>query len=221
MDSLLKLKNVNLKYQTGNDTIKVLKNINLETKKNESISIVGESGSGKTSLIMLAGGLEKATSGKIFFEDQEISKMSEDEVSKIRRKNIGIVFQSFYLIPNLTAIENVLLSLEANQKYNQDDEAKALLAEFGLYHRLNHLPSELSGGEQQRVAIARALINKPKIILADEPTGNLDSANSESMMDLLFNYTKKSKTSLVMVTHDNSIAERCDRIIEIKDGQIV
>ena len=221
MDSLLKLKNVNLKYQTGNDTIKVLKNVNLETKKNESISIVGESGSGKTSLIMLAGGLEKATSGKIFFEDQEISKMSEDEVSKIRRKNIGIVFQSFYLIPNLTAIENVLLSLEANQKYNQDDDAKALLADFGLYHRLNHLPSELSGGEQQRVAIARALINKPKIILADEPTGNLDSANSESMMDLLFNYTKKSKTSLVMVTHDNSIAERCDRIIEIKDGQIV
>ncbi len=191
MDSLLKLKNVNLKYQTGNDTIKVLKNVNLETKKNESISIVGESGSGKTSLIMLAGGLEKATSGKIFFEDQEISKMSEDEVSKIRRKNIGIVFQSFYLIPNLTAIENVLLSLEANQKYNQDDDAKALLADFGLYHRLNHLPSELSGGEQQRVAIARALINKPKIILADEPTGNLDSANSESMMDLLFNYTMR------------------------------
>ncbi len=147
--------------------------------------------------------------------------MKENNLSEVRRKNIGIVFQSFYLIPNLTAIENVLLSLEANQKYNQDDDAKVLLAEFGLSQRLNHLPSELSGGEQQRVAIARALINKPKIILADEPTGNLDSTNSESMMDLLFNYTRKSKTSLVMVTHDNSIAQRCDRIIEIKDGRIV
>jgi putative ABC transport system ATP-binding protein len=170
---------------------------------------------------MLASGLETATEGSIKINNEEIVGLKEDKLSEVRRKNIGIVFQSFYLIPNLTAIENVLLSLEANQKYNQDDDAKALLADFGLYHRLNHLPSELSGGEQQRVAIARALINKPKIILADEPTGNLDSANSESMMDLLFNYTKKSKTSLVMVTHDNSIAERCDRIIEIKDGQIV
>ena len=181
----------------------------------------GENGSGKTSIIMLASGLETATEGSIKINNEEIVGLKEDKLSEVRRKNIGIVFQSFYLIPNLTAIENVLLSLEANQKYNQDDDAKALLADFGLYHRLNHLPSELSGGEQQRVAIARALINKPKIILADEPTGNLDSANSESMMDLLFNYTKKSKTSLVMVTHDNSIAKRCDRIIEIKDGQIV
>ena len=170
---------------------------------------------------MLASGLESATEGSIKINNQEIVGLKENKLSEVRRKNIGIVFQSFYLIPNLTAIENVLLSLEANQKYNQDEDAKALLAEFGLSHRLNHLPSELSGGEQQRVAIARALINKPKIILADEPTGNLDSTNSESMMDLLFNYTRKSKTSLVMVTHDNSIAERCDRIIEIKDGQIV
>ena len=127
MDSLLKLKNVNLKYQTGDDTIKVLKNINLETKKNESISIVGESGSGKTSLIMLAGGLEKATSGKIFFEDQEISKMSEDEVSKIRRKNIGIVFQSFYLIPNYTAVENVALTLELNNLKNPNEQSQRVV----------------------------------------------------------------------------------------------
>ncbi|MDA9767040.1 ABC transporter ATP-binding protein, partial [Candidatus Thioglobus sp.] len=204
-----------------NDVVEVLKRINFSVNSEEIISIVGPSGSGKTSIIMLASGLETATKGSIKINEEEIVGLKEDKLSEVRRKNIGIVFQSFYLIPNLTAIENVLLSLEANQKYNQDDDAKALLADFGLYHRLNHLPSELSGGEQQRVAIARALINKPKIILADEPTGNLDSANSESMMDLLFNYTKKSKTSLVMVTHDNSIAERCDRIIEIKDGQIV
>jgi len=221
MSEAIQFNNVSLNYGSKNDVVEVLKSINFSVNSEEIISIVGPSGSGKTSIIMLASGLESATEGSIKINNQEIVGLKENKLSEVRRKNIGIVFQSFYLIPNLTAIENVLLSLEANQKYNQDEDAKALLAEFGLYHRLNHLPSELSGGEQQRVAIARALINKPKIILADEPTGNLDSTNSESMMDLLFNYTRKSKTSLVMVTHDNSIADRCDRIIEIKDGQIV
>ena len=221
MDSLLKLKNVNLKYQTGNDTIKVLKNVNLETKKNESISIVGESGSGKTSLIMLAGGLEKATSGKIFFEDQEISKMSEDEVSKIRRKNIGIVFQSFYLIPNYTAVENVALTLELNNLKNPNEQAKELLDRFGLKNRFNNLPSQLSGGEQQRVAIARAIAMKPKLILADEPTGNLDSENSQMIADILFRYIKEEKSSLIMVTHDPKLANKAKRKIKIKDGKIV
>ncbi|MDC0632531.1 ABC transporter ATP-binding protein [Candidatus Pelagibacter ubique] len=221
MDSLLKLKNVNLKYQTGNDTIKVLKNVNLETKKNESISIVGESGSGKTSLIMLAGGLEKATSGKILFEDQEISKMSEDEVSKIRRKNIGIVFQSFYLIPNYTAVENVALTLELNNLKNSTERAKELLDRFGLKNRFNNLPSQLSGGEQQRVAIARAIAMKPKLILADEPTGNLDSENSQMIADILFKYIKEEKSSLIMVTHDPKLANKAKRKIKIKDGKIV
>ena len=221
MDVLLKLKKVNLKYQTGNDTIKVLKNINLETKKNESISIVGESGSGKTSLIMLAGGLEKATSGKIFFEDQEISKMSEDEVSKIRRKNIGIVFQSFYLIPNYTAVENVALTLELNNLKNSNERAKELLDRFGLKNRFNNLPSQLSGGEQQRVAIARAIAMKPKLILADEPTGNLDSENSQMIADILFKYIKEEKSSLIMVTHDPKLANKAKRKIKIKDGKIV
>ena len=221
MDSLLKLKNVNLKYQTGNDTIKVLKNINLETKKNESISIVGESGSGKTSLIMLAGGLEKATSGKIFFEDQEISKMSEDEVSKIRRKNIGIVFQSFYLIPNYTAVENVALTLELNNWKNPNERAKELLDRFGLKNRFNNLPSQLSGGEQQRVAIARAIAMNPKLILADEPTGNLDSENSQMIADILFKYIKEERSSLIMVTHDPKLANKAKRKIKIKDGKIV
>jgi len=221
MNDLLKLKNVNLKYQTGNDIIKVLKNINLKTKKNESISIVGESGSGKTSLIMLAGGLEKATSGKIFFQDQEISKMSEDEVSKIRRKNIGIVFQSFYLIPNYTAVENVALTLELNNLKNPYDRAKELLDRFGLKNRFNNLPSQLSGGEQQRVAIARAIAMKPKLILADEPTGNLDSENSQMIADILFKYIKEEKSSLIMVTHDPKLANKAKRKIKIKDGKIV
>ena len=221
METLLKLKNVNLKYQTGNDLIKVLNNINLETKKNESISIVGESGSGKTSLIMLIGGLEKASSGKIYFENQEITKLNEDEVSKIRRKNIGIIFQSFYLIPNYTAVENVALTLELNNLKNPYDRAKELLDRFGLKNRFNNLPSQLSGGEQQRVAIARAIAMKPKLILADEPTGNLDSENSQMIADILFKYIKEESSSLIMVTHDLKLANKAKRKIKIKDGKIV
>jgi putative ABC transport system ATP-binding protein len=221
MSAAIQFNNVSLSYGVKDDAVEVLKGIDFSVDSEEVVSIVGPSGSGKTSIIMLASGLETASKGSIKINNQEIVGLKESELSEVRRKNIGIVFQSFYLIPNLTAVENVLLSLEANQQYNLEKNAEALLGEFGLSHRLHHLPSELSGGEQQRVAIARALINKPKIILADEPTGNLDTVNSDSMMDLLFDYTKKSQTSLVMVTHDNSIANRCDRIIEIKDGQIV
>ena len=221
MSAAIEFTNVSLEYGLGDELIKVLKGISFSVNSDETISIVGPSGSGKTSIIMLAAGLEKSTEGSIKVHSQEITNLKENELSQIRRQNIGIVFQSFYLIPNLTAIENVLLSLEANQKYNLDHVAKELLGEFGLSHRINHLPSELSGGEQQRVAIARALINKPKIILADEPTGNLDGENSQIMMKLLLDYTKKSKTSLVLVTHDTSLAQRCDRIIELNDGNIV
>ena len=221
MSAAIQFNNVSLNYGTKTDTVEVLKSISFSIDSEEVVSIVGPSGSGKTSIIMLASGLETASKGSVKINNLEIVGLKENELSEVRRKNIGIVFQSFYLIPNLTAVENVLLSLEANQQYNLEKDAEELLGEFGLSHRLHHLPSELSGGEQQRVAIARALINKPKIILADEPTGNLDSANSEIMIDLLFDYTKKSQTSLVIVTHDNSIAKRCDRIIEIRDGQIV
>ncbi len=220
MSAAIEFSNVSLEYGLGNELIKVLKGISFSVNSDETVSIVGPSGSGKTSIIMLAAGLEKSTEGSIKVHNQEITNLKENDLSQIRRQNIGIVFQSFYLIPNLTAIENVLLSLEANQKYHLDNVAKELLGEFGLSHRINHLPSELSGGEQQRVAIARALINKPKIILADEPTGNLDGENSQIMMKLLLDYTKKSKTSLVLVTHDTSLAQRCDRIIELNDGNI-
>ena len=221
MNASIQFNNVSLSYGDIAEEVEVLKSISFSIDSTEVVSIVGPSGSGKTSIIMLASGLESASKGSIQINGKEIVGLKEKELSEVRRKNIGIVFQSFYLIPNLTAVENVLLSLEANQQYGLEKDAEELLGEFGLSHRMHHLPSELSGGEQQRVAIARALINKPKIILADEPTGNLDSVNSESMIDLLFDYTKKSHTSLVMVTHDNSIAKRCDRIIEIRDGQIV
>lgn len=221
MNASIQFNNVSLSYGDIAEEVEVLKGISFSIDSTEVVSIVGPSGSGKTSIIMLASGLESASKGSIQINGKEIVGLKEKELSEVRRKNIGIVFQSFYLIPNLTAVENVLLSLEANQQYSLEKDAENLLGEFGLSHRMHHLPSELSGGEQQRVAIARALINKPKIILADEPTGNLDSVNSESMIDLLFEYTKKSHTSLVMVTHDSSIAKRCDRIIEIRDGQIV
>jgi len=220
MNTLLKLKNVNLKYKTANENIKVLQNINLEIKKNESISIVGESGSGKTSLIMLIGGLEKVTSGKIYFENHEITKLNEDEVSKIRRKNIGIIFQSFYLIPNYTAVENVALTLELNDLKNPYAKAKELLDRFGLKNRFNNLPSQLSAGEQQRVAIARAIAMKPKLILADEPTGNLDTKNSAMISNILFKYIKEEESSLIMVTHDPKLANKAKRKIKIKDGKI-
>ena len=220
MSVLLNLKKVNLKYQTGKDNIRVLKDIDLTTKKKETISIVGESGSGKTSLIMLIGGLEKASSGKIFFQNHEITKLSEDDVSEIRRKNIGIIFQSFYLIPNYTAVENVALTLELNNFNNPEKEAKLLLDRFGLNHRFNNLPSQLSGGEQQRVAIARSIAMKPELILADEPTGNLDTENSLMISDILFKYVKEEGSSLIMVTHDSKLANKAKRKIKIKDGKI-
>ena len=220
MSILLNLKKVNLKYKTGKANINVLNNINLITKKKETVSIVGESGSGKTSLIMLVGGLERATSGKIFFQDQEITKLNDDQVSKIRKKSIGIIFQSFYLIPNYTAVENVALTLELNKFKNPERNAKELLDRFGLKHRLNNLPSQLSGGEQQRVAIARAIAMKPELILADEPTGNLDSENSLMISKILFNYVREEGSSLIIVTHDTKLANKTDRKIKIKDGKI-
>ena len=169
---------------------------------------------------MLIAGLEKVTSGKIFFQDQEITKLNEDEVSEIRRKHIGIIFQSFYLIPNYTAVENVALTLELNKFTNPNERAKELLDRFGLKHRLNNLPSQLSGGEQQRVAIARAIAMKPELILADEPTGNLDSDNSAMIADILFKYVKEEGSSLIMVTHDPKLANKAKRKIKIKDGNI-
>ena len=220
MSELLNLNKVNLTYQTGNNRINVLKDIDLKTMKKETISFVGESGSGKTSLIMLIAGLEKATSGQIYFQDQEITSLSEDEVSKIRRKNIGIVFQSFYLIPNYTAVENVALTLELNKFKDPNKQARELLDRFGLKDRFNNLPSQLSGGEQQRVAIARAIAMKPELILADEPTGNLDSVNSKIISDILFTYVKEEGSSLIMVTHDEKLADKAQRKIKIKDGKI-
>lgn len=221
MKSLLELQDIYLNYKTENSLVEVIKGVNLKINSGENVAVVGKSGSGKTSLIMLIAGLEKATSGKIIFEDQDINAYSEDELADLRKRKIGIVFQSFYLIPNYTALENVSLVLEINKIENAQKKSAELLEQFGLKDRLNHFPSQLSGGEQQRVAIARSIILSPKLILADEPSGNLDSENSKLIINLLFKYSKQNNSSLILVTHDQSIAKECDKIIEIKDGKII
>ena len=221
MKSLLELQDIYLNYKTENSLVEVIKGVNLKINSGENVAVVGKSGSGKTSLIMLIAGLEKVTSGKIIFEDQDISAYSEDELADLRKRKIGIVFQSFYLIPNYTALENVSLVLEINKIENAQKKSAELLDQFGLKDRLNHFPSQLSGGEQQRVAIARSIILSPKLILADEPSGNLDSENSKLIIQLLFKYSKQNNSSLILVTHYQSIAKECDKIIEIKDGKII
>ncbi|MEY4146178.1 MAG: hypothetical protein RL327_657 [Pseudomonadota bacterium] len=194
MKSLLELQDIYLNYKTENSLVEVIKGVNLKINSGENVAVVGKSGSGKTSLIMLIAGLEKATSGKIIFEDQDISTYSEDELADLRKRKIGIVFQSFYLIPNYTALENVSLVLEINKIENAQKKSAELLEQFGLKDRLNHFPSQLSGGEQQRVAIARSIILSPKLILADEPSGNLDSENSKLIINLLFKYSKQNNS---------------------------
>ena len=220
MKSLYKLDNINLNYNLNGDNIKVLENINFEIKKNERVAIVGESGSGKTSLLMLMSGLEQPTSGSIVFDNQNFSDISEKKKTEIRRKKIGLVFQQFYLIPNYTAIENVMFPMQINKIEQVEKRAFSILSDVGLERRKDNLPSELSGGEQQRVAIARAISSNPEIILADEPTGNLDKRNTELVSKLLLDYSKKKKTGLVLVTHNINLAKKCDRIIMLIDGHV-
>lgn len=221
MSTLLELKQLTLNYKNYNTSVEVIKGIDLKINSSEKVAVVGKSGSGKTSLIMLIAGLEQPTSGEIIFDQQLISTLNEDQLADIRKKKIGIVFQSFYLIPNYTALENVSLILEINSIDNSKQKAKDLLIQFGLKDRLHHFPTQLSGGEQQRVAIARSMAVNPKLILADEPTGNLDSENSQMISNLLFEYANKNQSSFVLVTHDLKFAEKCDRIIKIEDGTIV
>ena len=221
MSDLLELQDIHLNYKTESTAVEVIRGVSLKINSNESLAIVGKSGSGKTSLIMLIAGLECPNSGKIIFEGEDISQYSEDRLADIRKRKIGIVFQSFYLIPNYTALENVSLVLEINKVPDAKKKSMELLEQLGLKDRINHFPSQLSGGEQQRVAIARSIVLNPKLILADEPSGNLDSENSKLIMSLLFKYCKQNGSSLVLVTHDQMLAKECDRIIEIKDGKII
>ena len=221
MNTLLQFSDVHLQYQNGQNLTEVIKGISFTINQNERLAIVGKSGSGKTSLLMLMAGLEKPTSGSIKFQEKELISYTEDQLTDFRKQNIGIVFQSFYLIPSYTALENVALSLEINFQKNALLQAEEILTDLGLKDRLHHFPSQLSGGEQQRVAIARAIINKPELILADEPTGNLDEENSQIIADLLFNVSQKYQKSLCLVTHDLELAKKCDRLMKIDNGTII
>ena len=221
MSELLKFSDVQLAYQNGPIRTEVIKGISFSIKSNERVAIVGKSGSGKTSLLMLMAGLEKPSAGKIDFHNIGLNELNEDQLTDFRKQHIGIVFQSFYLIPSYTALENVSLALEINFEKKAKEQAELLLVELGLQDRLHHFPSQLSGGEQQRVAIARAMINKPPLILADEPTGNLDEENSLLISNLLLQVSLQYQQSLCLVTHDLDLAKKCDRIIQIENGKLL
>ncbi|WP_421851982.1 ABC transporter ATP-binding protein [Marinomonas sp.] len=203
---------------TGNLTI--LKGINMEIKESESVAIVGSSGSGKSTLLGLLAGLDVNTSGDIFIYDQEFSSQSEEQRALVRGQYVGFVFQSFHLLPSLQAIENVMLPAELKGDKEARKKAEALLEKVGLSHRLTHYPNQLSGGEQQRVAIARAFASNPKILFADEPTGNLDEENGKLIIKLLFDLNQSQGTTLVMVTHDNELAKMCERQLIMSAGQL-
>ena len=220
MGYLFSLKNISLYYMLKQEKINILNNISLKIKKNERVSIIGESGSGKTSLLMIMAGLQRASDGLMIFENYNFTKISEEQITEIRKSKIGMIFQDFYLIPNYSALENVMFPLEINKLINPKKKATEILEELGLGKKINNLPSELSGGEQQRVAIARSISFNPEIILADEPTGNLDAKNSSIVIKILFDYSKRYQKSLVLVTHDENLAKKSDKIIKIKDGEI-
>ena len=219
-DLAIHVQDVSLTLQTNVGPVSILKNINLQVKKGESIGLVGPSGSGKSSLLMLLGGLEKATKGQVQVLKRNFNSMGEDGLAKFRRMHMGIIFQSFHLIPTMTALENVATPMELSGKPNALKFAEDILSEVNLEHRLHHYPAQMSGGEQQRTALARAVCIQPDILLADEPTGNLDEHNGGQIIELLFELVTKFGSTLVLVTHDNEIATLCDRLIQLRNGKI-
>ncbi|MBU5425289.1 ABC transporter ATP-binding protein [Tissierella pigra] len=208
-------------YGTGNTKVEALKNINLTIKNGEFVAVVGASGSGKSTLLHLLGGVDKPTSGKIYIDGVDIYNLSEKELAIFRRRKVGFIFQFYNLVPVLTAEENILLPLLLDTKKVNKEHLEELINILGLEDRKHHLPNELSGGQQQRVSIGRALVYKPSIVLADEPTGNLDSKNSKEIIDLLKISVRKYNQTLILITHDLNIASQADRIITIGDGNII
>jgi len=200
--------------------VEILRGISLEVKRGETLGLVGPSGSGKSSLLMLMGGMERATGGSVVALGQDLGRLDEDGLARFRRGKVGVVFQNFHLIPTMTALENVAVPLEIDGDRAAFDKAEAMLREMGLGHRLDHYPAQLSGGEQQRVALARAAAPEPAILLADEPTGNLDAANGEVVMQAILALRESVGATLVLVTHAPELAARCDRVVRLADGRI-
>jgi len=219
--SAVSLKDVHLSLPSRAGIVDILRGVDLTVRPGEALGIVGPSGSGKTTLLMVIAGLERASRGEVRVAGQSLAGKGEDELAAFRRDNIGIVFQSFHLIPTMTALENVAVPLEFRGARDAMGIAEEKLKRVGLGHRLTHYPGQLSGGEQQRVAIARALASGARIIIADEPTGNLDHVTGEQIIKLLFDLRTQDGASLLLVTHDRSLAERCDRMAEVLDGKIV
>jgi putative ABC transport system ATP-binding protein len=219
-DPIIALSGVHLSLTSRAGTVDILRGIDLEIARAESVGIVGPSGSGKTTLLMAIAGLERISSGTIRVAGQELANLDEDALAIFRRDNVGIVFQSFHLIATMTALENVAVPLEFRGLDDAFERARAELQRVGLGHRLDHYPGQLSGGEQQRVAIARAVAAGAAMVMADEPTGNLDQQTGQEIMDLLFALPRDQGTTLLLVTHDRALAQSCDRMIEIRDGRI-
>jgi putative ABC transport system ATP-binding protein len=205
----------------GAGQVNILRGVDLALAEGEAVGLVGPSGSGKTSLLMLLAGLERATGGRLAVAGQELGAMDEDALARFRRDTLGIVFQAFHLVPTMTALENVAIPLEFAGRGDAFERAREALGSVGLGHRLGHYPGQLSGGEQQRVALARAFVAGPRLILADEPTGNLDRATGERVMDLLFGLRERHGTTLLLITHDPALAARCDRVVRMEDGVVV
>ena len=218
---IIDLNDVRLNLRSAAGEVNILRGISLGINGGEMVSIVGPSGAGKSTLMMLVGGLESATSGQVTVAGHDLSSMGEDALAEFRRDHVGIVFQAFRLIPTMSAMENVAIPLELAGEDNAFERARESLGLVGLADRVDHYPDQLSGGEQQRVAIARAFVGKPKLLLADEPTGNLDRATGDDIVELLFDLRERHGTTLVLITHDEDLARRCDRMIRMADGRIV
>ncbi len=217
----IQLDDVHLTLNSDAGEVNILRGINLNIARGETVGLVGPSGSGKTSMLMVIAGLERASRGAIHVAGENITHKSEDQLALFRRDHTGIVFQNFHLVPTMTALENVALPLEFAGRKQAFEAAREQLAAVGLGHRLEHYPGQLSGGEQQRVALARAFVTEPTILLADEPTGNLDGKTGETVMDLLFDLHERKNTTLLLITHAPVLAERCSRILSMSDGNIV
>jgi len=218
---MLKIENLNKIVATGESSLQILKDISFSLEKGKSLAIVGESGSGKTTLLGLLAGLDKPTSGTVSIDGHSIFEMSEDERALVRKNSVGFVFQSFQLIDGLTALENVMMPLELRGDIKAKEKALSQLEQVGLSERIHHFPNQLSGGEQQRVAIARAFVCNPRVLFADEPTGNLDTNTGEKVVALMFDLNRKNKTTMVLVTHDINLASRCDYKISLSAGELI
>lgn len=220
MENIVTINSLSKTYGTGDTAVYALKNVNIAIEKNKFTAIIGTSGSGKSTFLNLLGGLDTANSGEILYDETNLLKLSDDKLSEFRRKNIGFVFQFFNLIPELTAKENILMPIKIDNQKTDTEYFEQITETLGIKDRLSHYPSQLSGGQQQRTAIARALINKPSLILCDEPTGNLDSKSGKDVLMLLKKLKEELKQTIIMVTHDMNIASEADRIVQIEDGEI-